>query len=189
MTNPSLQINKTDIELTIQFPTGEKIPLLHLLLHWFTLTIVVFSLFLLLFFLRWQGQPWLSCSLIMSYFLLPYYLFLFTPMVFLWNIVTDDYVELDATGLRLYRKTHFWARPKRSLSLNDIVSIHTTQPDALPFWSRWWGIKLLVIRFRDGHIKVENKQGLSFYFGWNVTPEEAEEVARLMNEHLAILKG
>jgi len=118
----------------------------------------------------------------------PYYFLFFTPMVFLWNAITDDYMELDSTGLRLYRKAHFWARPRQSLSLNDIESVHTSQSAPLPFWFQWWGIQLLGLRFH-GCIKVENKQGFSFYFGWNVTPGEAEEIARLMNEHLALLKG
>lgn len=45
MTNSALQINKTDTQLTVQFPHGEKIPFIHLLIHWLTLTIAVLSLF------------------------------------------------------------------------------------------------------------------------------------------------
>lgn len=188
MTNTSLQIQKTDTQLIVQFPPGEKIPFIHLLIHWLTLTIAVLILFLFLYFLRWQWKPWLFCSLMVTYCLLPYYFLFFTPMVFLWNAITDDYMELDSTGLRLYRKAHFWARPRQSLSLNDIKSAHTSQSAPSPFWFQWWGIQLLGLRFH-GCIKVENKQGFSFYFGWNVTPEEAEEIVRLMNEHLVLLKG
>lgn len=189
MTNTSLQINKTDTQLIIQFPTGEKIPFIHLLIHWLTLTIAVFSLFLLLYFLRWQWILWYVCSFQVTYIILPYYFFLFTPFVFVWNYFTYDRVELSQQGFRLYRQGVFWERARRSLSLNDIESVNTEQTLIAPFWAEWPGIRLLVLMRKGARIRVENKQKLAFHFGWNVTPEEAEEVARLMNDYLVVLKG
>lgn len=189
MTNNPLQINKTDTQLTIQFPQGEKIPFMHLLIHWLTLTIAVFSLFLILYFLRWQSGLWFLCSFEVTYFLLPFYFFIFTPSLFLWNYFNYDRVELSQQGLRLYRLGTFLTRMRRSLSLSDIESVNANQVITAPFWTQWPGIRLFVLMRKGSRITVENKQKLTFHFGWNVTPEEAEEVARLMNEHLALLKG
>jgi len=187
--NSTLQINKSDTQLTIQFPHGEKIPFIHLLIHWLTLTIAVFSLFLLLYFLRWQWGLWFVCSFEVTYFLLPYYFFILTPSIFLWNYFIYDRVELSQQGLRLYRLGVFWMKTRRSLSLSDIESVNAGQSITGPFWGEWPGIRLFVLMRKGGRIRVENKQKFAFYFGWNVTPEEAEEVARVMNEHLALLKG
>jgi hypothetical protein len=194
MTNTSLQIQKTDTQLIVQFPPGEKIPFIHLLIHWLTLTIAVLILFLSLYFLRWQWKPWLFCSLMVTYCLLPYYFFLFTPQVFLWNYTGFYDVGLDTTGLWFSESGKPAARRRRSFKLDEIESVHVVQTDHLPFWARWWGIQLLVLLFRGGFLRggllaMENKYRLAFHFGWNVTPEEAEEIARLMNEHLALLKG
>lgn len=77
---------------------------------------------------------------------------------------------------------------------DEIESVHIVQTAKSPFWKQWWGIHLLVLLFRGGFLRggcleVENKYGIPVQFGWNVTPEEAEEVARLMNGHLALLNG
>jgi hypothetical protein len=194
MTTNTLQINKTDTQLTIQFPQGEKIPFMHLLIHWLTLTIAVFSLFLLLYFLRWQWGPWFVCSFLVTYCFLPYYFFMFTPMVFLWNYTGFFDAGFDTTGLWFSESGKPTARRRRSFKLDEIESVRVVQTAHLPFWARWWGSQLLVLLFRGGFfrgglLEVENKHRLAFHFGWNVTPKEAEEVARLMNEHLALLKG
>ena len=124
MTNNPLQINKTDTQLTIQFPHGEKIPFIHLLIHWLTLTIAVLSLFLFLFFLSRQGKLWLFCSLMLTYCFLPYYFFLFTPMAFLWNYLGRYYTALDSMGLRFSA----WFKNSLFMFTNSLSNCHSEVP-------------------------------------------------------------
>lgn len=204
--SPTLKIERSESQFSIQFPKGEIIPLFELLrdvgiLYLFLIALVV-SLFAFNDNMMALGDcgrvplgAWCKltvvfignqeCPRALLFLLIPFISLVYIPGVFVWNYSTVYELILDPRGISISHKQSQQKRRQR-FTLEEIQQVVITKSSSRSWFTRLWGIRLFFLP--RGLLKLENTLNVSCYFGQNINARQAEEVMQQLNEQIARFK-